>query len=122
MSIFSSHKSRMVTAEDALPGRSTPMRVPARHEVLGTPLQPPYPEGSEVAEFAMGCFWGAEKKFWQLPGVYSTQVGYAGGLTPNPRRGNLGPTARGPFGWTAAGMVSIFTAAAAKGCRTLLAA
>jgi peptide-methionine (S)-S-oxide reductase len=84
VSIFSSQKTRMVTAENALPGRPTPMRVPARHEVLGTPLQPPYPEGSQVAEFALGCLWGAEKDYWQVPGVITTAVGYEGGFTPNP--------------------------------------
>ena len=84
MSIFSSHKTRMITPEDALPGRSTPLAVPARHEVLGTPLRPPYPEGMQVAEFALGCFWGEERTFWQTPGVYSTSVGYEGGYTPNP--------------------------------------
>ena len=82
--MFGSHKTRMVTADEALPGRSTPMNVPARHEVLGGPLRPPYPQGSQVAEFALGCFWGAEKKFWQTPGVLSTAVGYEGGFTPNP--------------------------------------
>ncbi len=84
MSIFGYRKAQMVTAEDALPGRQTAMRVPARHEVLGTQLAPPYPEGTEVAEFALGCFWGAEKNFWQTPGVVSTAVGYEGGFTPNP--------------------------------------
>jgi len=74
----------MVTAADALPGRGTPIRVPARHEVLGTPVAPPYPDGTQVAEFALGCFWGAEKSFWQTPGVVSTAVGYEGGFTPNP--------------------------------------
>jgi peptide-methionine (S)-S-oxide reductase len=82
--IFGFHKTRMVTAEEALPGRADPMPVPARHEVLGTPLRPPYPQGTEVAEFALGCFWGAEKMFWQLPGVVTTAVGYEGGFTPNP--------------------------------------
>jgi peptide-methionine (S)-S-oxide reductase len=82
--IFGSHKTRTVTAEEALPGRSTPLTVPARHEVLGTPLQPPYPEGTQVAEFALGCFWGAERTFWRTPGVVSTSVGYEGGHTPNP--------------------------------------
>jgi len=82
--IFSTHKTRMITANEALPGRSQPMRVPAVHEVLGTPLLPPYPDGSEIAEFALGCFWGAEKSFWQTRGVISTAVGYEGGITPNP--------------------------------------
>jgi peptide-methionine (S)-S-oxide reductase len=82
--IFGTHKTQMIDAEQALPGRAEPMRVPARHEVLGTPLTPPYPEGSEIAEFALGCFWGAERKFWQVNGVYSTSVGYEGGYTPNP--------------------------------------
>jgi peptide-methionine (S)-S-oxide reductase len=84
VSIFGYRKTQMVTAEDALPGRPTPMPVPARHEVLGTPVAPPYPDGTEVAEFALGCFWGAEKDFWLTPGVVSTAVGYEGGFTPNP--------------------------------------
>ena len=84
MALFGSHKTRIITAEQALPGRGRAMEVPSRHEVLGTPLQPPYPQGSQVAEFALGCFWGAEKKFWQTPGVISTSVGYEGGFTPNP--------------------------------------
>ena len=84
MSIFGFRKTQMVSAEDALPGRSAPMPVPARHEVLGTPLRGPYPEGTETAEFALGCFWGEERAFWQVPGVYTTAVGYEGGLTPNP--------------------------------------
>jgi peptide-methionine (S)-S-oxide reductase len=74
----------MVTAQDALPGRQTAIRVPDRHEVLGTLLAPPYPPGTEVAEFALGCFWGAEKNYWQTPGVVSTAAGYEGGFTPNP--------------------------------------
>ena len=84
MGIFGTHKTQMVSAEDALPGRSAEMPVPGRHEVLGTPLRPPYPAGTQVAEFALGCFWGAEKTFWQTPGVVSTSVGYEGGFTPNP--------------------------------------
>ncbi|MBO0775423.1 MAG: peptide-methionine (S)-S-oxide reductase MsrA [Actinobacteria bacterium] len=77
-------KTRMVTAGDALPGRATPLPVPSRHEVLDAPLRPPYPAGTEVAEFALGCFWGAERRFWQTPGVVSTAAGYEGGFTPNP--------------------------------------
>jgi peptide-methionine (S)-S-oxide reductase len=77
-------KSKMIDQERALPGRDTEMPVPARHEVLGTPLKPPFPEGIEVAVFGLGCFWGAERLFWQADGVYTTAVGYAGGYTPNP--------------------------------------
>jgi peptide-methionine (S)-S-oxide reductase len=77
-------KLQMPTPENALQGRDERMEVPARHFILGTPLEPPFPAGMEVALFGMGCFWGAERKFWQLPGVYSTSVGYAGGLTRNP--------------------------------------
>jgi peptide-methionine (S)-S-oxide reductase len=74
----------MPTPEDALPGRNEPMPVPARHLVNGHPLVPPFPAGMQTALFGMGCFWGAERKFWQVPGVYTTAVGYAGGFTPNP--------------------------------------
>jgi peptide-methionine (S)-S-oxide reductase len=77
-------KTRMIDPAEALPGRDTPTRVPDRHDVLGTPLQPPFPEGLERAVFGLGCFWGAERIFWQIPGVYTTAVGYAGGTTPNP--------------------------------------
>jgi peptide-methionine (S)-S-oxide reductase len=72
------------TVEEALRGRDEAMTVPARHEVLGTPLQGPWPEGLEVAYFGIGCFWGGEEIYWRLPGVYSTAVGYQGGITPNP--------------------------------------
>jgi peptide-methionine (S)-S-oxide reductase len=82
--VFGFAKTKMVRPEDALPGRDAPMPVPERHTVLGTPLAPPYPEGTEIAEFGSGCFWGVERNFWQVPGVVSTSVGYAGGFTPNP--------------------------------------
>jgi peptide-methionine (S)-S-oxide reductase len=77
-------KTKMVAPEDALPGRPNPLPVPDRHEVLGTPLKPPFPDGFESIVVAMGCFWGAERVFWQADGVYTTAVGYAGGYTPNP--------------------------------------
>jgi peptide-methionine (S)-S-oxide reductase len=76
-------KLRMPTKEQALPGRADTMPVAAKHVVLGSPMEPPFAEGSKLAMFGMGCFWGAERKLWQVPGVLSTQVGYAGGLTPN---------------------------------------
>ncbi len=78
------NKTKMVPQEKALPGRAEEMSVPSRHYVLGTPLKGPWPDGHELAYFGMGCFWGAERKFWQLDGVYSTAVGYMGGYTPNP--------------------------------------
>jgi peptide-methionine (S)-S-oxide reductase len=74
----------MVSAAEALPGRDETMPVPARHEVLDTPIAPPFPDGLEQAVVGMGCFWGAERIFWQAPGVYTTAVGYAGGFTKNP--------------------------------------
>jgi len=78
------NKATLPSAENALPGRETTMPVPSVHTVLGTPLTPPFPEGIEVAYFGLGCFWGAERAFWSLPGVYTTAVGYQGGTTPNP--------------------------------------
>jgi peptide-methionine (S)-S-oxide reductase len=75
---------KQVSPEEALPGRDTPLRVPDRHEVLGTPLVPPFPEQMEQLVVGLGCFWGAERVFWQADGVYTTAVGYAGGYTPNP--------------------------------------
>ncbi|HEX4304527.1 MAG TPA: peptide-methionine (S)-S-oxide reductase MsrA [Solirubrobacterales bacterium] len=85
MMMLNSDKTQMVSAEDALPGRGEPsFQVPETHAVLGTPLKPPFPEGIEVAYFALGCFWGAERLFWELDGVYTTAVGYQNGVTPNP--------------------------------------
>jgi peptide-methionine (S)-S-oxide reductase len=77
-------KTQLPAAKDALPGRSEAMPVPDRHFVNGNTLVAPFPAGLETAMFGLGCFWGAERLFWKIPGVYSTQVGYAGGLTPNP--------------------------------------
>ncbi|MET8082705.1 peptide-methionine (S)-S-oxide reductase MsrA [Micromonospora sp. NPDC005197] len=76
--------AEMISPEQALPGRPIAMPVADRHEVLGTPLKGPFPEGLQVAVFGMGCFWGAERLFWTLPGVYTTSAGYAGGITKNP--------------------------------------
>ena len=81
---YSKAKLTMPTPETALPGRGQRMPVPAQHYVNGHPLAPPFPAGLEMAMFGLGCFWGAERKFWQTPGVYSTSAGYAAGLTPNP--------------------------------------
>ena len=84
MSLFTSTKTTMATAENALKGREASMPVADRHAVNGTPIQAPFPAGLEQAVFGLGCFWGAERKFWQAPGVWTTAVGYAGGSTPNP--------------------------------------
>ena len=81
---FFSKKSEMVAPDGALPGRDREMAVPDAHAVLGTPMKGPFPEGLEMMVVGMGCFWGAERKFWTAPGVYTTAVGYAGGYTPNP--------------------------------------
>ena len=78
------NKSRMPARDEALPGRREKMPIPAAHFVSGARLQEPFPDGLQRAMFGLGCFWGAERKFWQLPGVYTTAVGYAGGYTPNP--------------------------------------
>src|SRR5687767_9449479 len=74
----------MPTTDQMLPGRDTPMPIAARHAVNGTPIKAPFPEGLEQAQFGLGCFWGAERKFWETPGVYTTAAGYSGGYTPNP--------------------------------------
>jgi peptide-methionine (S)-S-oxide reductase len=81
---FSKHKTQIPTPEEALAGRSQRMPVPAHHLVNGAPLEAPFPDGAETAVFGMGCFWGAERKFWEADGVITTAVGYAGGSTPNP--------------------------------------
>ncbi len=84
LNFLSKHKTAMPDPDKALPGRSQPMPVPERHFVLDTPLRGPFPEDTEQAIFGAGCFWGVEKSFWQAPGVYTTAVGYAAGMTPNP--------------------------------------
>jgi peptide-methionine (S)-S-oxide reductase len=82
--MFGQSKTRMPEPEAALPGRDTAMPVPATHEVLGTSMRPPFPPGFGQVVVGLGCFWGAERKFWQAPGVHTTAVGYSGGYTPNP--------------------------------------
>jgi peptide-methionine (S)-S-oxide reductase len=82
--VFTGHKTELVAPEDALPGRDASMPAPERHDVLGTPITPPFPDGYESLVVGLGCFWGAERIFWQAPGVYTTAVGYAGGHTKNP--------------------------------------
>ena len=85
MSFFGGHKSAMVEPDKALPGHDQALPgIPETHAVNGNRIQPPFPDGMETAAFGLGCFWGAERLFWQLPGVFSTAVGYAGGYTPNP--------------------------------------
>ncbi|KAA0680379.1 peptide-methionine (S)-S-oxide reductase MsrA [Roseomonas genomospecies 6] len=84
LGMFMRKPAALPSADEALPGRDTPVPVPSRHHVNGNPLTPPFPEGMEVADFGLGCFWGAERKFWKVPGVWATMVGYQGGHTPNP--------------------------------------
>ena len=84
MALFSSSKTNLVDADRALPGRTETMPVPAQHFVNFNPMTPPFPDGLETAVFGLGCFWGAERKFWEADGVFTTAVGYAGGYTPNP--------------------------------------
>src|SRR3954468_9694306 len=97
MSFLFREKTKMIAPERALAGRSQPLVVPDQHDVLGTSIKPPFPDGYQQAVFGMGCFWGAERVFWQAPGVYTTAAGYAGGYTPNPTyeevcRGSTGHT------------------------------
>jgi len=108
MRLFASPQANMVDGASALPGRDRAMPLPAKHEVLGTPLQGPFPSGVETAMFGMGCFWGAERIFWQAPGVYTTAAGYAGGLTPNPTYEEV---CSGRTGHTEAVLVAFDTAA-----------
>jgi len=84
MFLLRKKKSALPSPDEALPGRAAPMPITNRHFISGHPIAPPFPDGLELALFGLGCFWGAERKFWQAPGVYSTAVGYAGGPTPNP--------------------------------------
>jgi peptide-methionine (S)-S-oxide reductase len=84
MLLFKSREAATVDVNNALPGREQPMDVAERHVVLGTPMRPPFPDGVQVAVFGMGCFWGGERIFWEADGAYTTAVGYAGGITPNP--------------------------------------
>ena len=84
MFAFMKKLTKLLPHESTLPGRATPMHVPQQHFINGRPLKPPFPEGIQLAQFGLGCFWGAERVFWEAPGVYTTAVGYAGGDTPNP--------------------------------------
>ena len=84
LDFLSRHKTNLPSADEALPGRDAPIVNPGTHAVLGTPIGPPFPEDTERAIVGMGCFWGAERLFWQLPGVHTTAVGYSAGHTPNP--------------------------------------
>jgi len=82
--MFGNKKTVMTTPEDALPGRGEAVAVPSAHFINDNPLVDPFPEGTETIVFGMGCFWGAERRFWQIPGVFTTSAGYSGGVTPNP--------------------------------------
>ncbi len=108
MRFFGHDKAAMVEPASALPGREQAMPLPPKHEVLGTPLAGPFPDGVDTAVFGMGCFWGAERAFWQAGGVYTTAVGYAGGQTPNPTYEEV---CSGRTGHTEAVLVAFDTAA-----------
>jgi peptide-methionine (S)-S-oxide reductase len=108
MRLFGRDKTAMIDPASALAGREQAMPLPAKHEVLGTPLAGPFPDGVETAVFGMGCFWGAERLFWQASGVYTTAVGYAGGLTKNPTYEEV---CSGRTGHTEAVLVAFDTAA-----------
>jgi peptide-methionine (S)-S-oxide reductase len=108
MRLFGRDKTAMIEPEAALSGREQAISLPTRHEVLGTPLAGPFPDGVDTAVFGMGCFWGAERIFWQTDGVYTTAVGYAGGLTPNPTYEEV---CSGRTGHTEAVLVAFDTAA-----------
>jgi peptide-methionine (S)-S-oxide reductase len=108
MRFFGRDKAAMIEPSAALPGREQAMPLPAKHEVLGTPLAGPFPDGVDTAVFGMGCFWGAERIFWQADGVYTTAVGYAGGQTPNPTYEEV---CSGRTGHTEAVLVAFDTAA-----------
>jgi peptide-methionine (S)-S-oxide reductase len=108
MRLFGRDKTAMIEPSAALPGREQAMPLPAKHEVLGAPLAGPFPDGVDTAVFGMGCFWGAERIFWQAASVYTTAVGYAGGLTPNPTYEEV---CSGRTGHTEAVLVAFDTAA-----------
>ena len=106
---FSPHKIQMPTADEALPGRSIEMPVPANHFVNTSPLKPPFPKGIEQVIFGLGCFWGAERIFWQTEGVFSTSVGYAAGYTPNPTYEEVCSGRTGPVSYTHLTLPTIYS-------------
>jgi len=105
MAFFFKNKAEMPDRKSALPGRDTPIRTATTHFVSGAPLKGPYPEGSEIAMFGLGCFWGAEKAFWQLPGVLVTAVGYSGVTRPTPPMRKYAPAGPGTTRWCASSTI-----------------